>query len=77
MIQKSLAIINCYKYWHCNHMNEFSLSSEQHIHIWIGGITFTKLLVCWLGIIYITYDNELSLHDWLILVYTLKLKDQL
>jgi hypothetical protein len=58
-------------------MNKFGPSSEQHIHICIGGITFTKLSICWLGIIYVTYDIKLSLYDRLIVVWTLKLKDQL
>jgi len=58
-------------------MTEFSPSSEQHIHICIGGIPFTKLLLCWLGIIYVKYDIKLPLYDRLILVWRLKLKDQL
>jgi len=40
-------------------MNDCSISSQQHIPVWIGGVTLTKLLVSLLDCILIQYDTKI------------------
>jgi len=58
-------------------MNNCSISSQHDICIWIGDVTFTNLLVsCWTAYL-LNMKLKLSLHDQLILVFTLKLNRRL
>ena len=41
-------------------MNDCSISSQQHIRIWIDEVTFTKRLPCLLHCIYIKYDTKIT-----------------
>jgi len=40
-------------------MKDSRINSQRHICNWMNGITFTKLLVTWLGIIIVQYDTTI------------------
>jgi len=40
-------------------MKDSRINSQRHIYNWMGGITFTKLLVSWMGIIIVQYNTTI------------------
>jgi hypothetical protein len=40
-------------------MNDSNIGSEQHIGIWVGGVSFTMCLVSMLDSIFIKYDSNI------------------
>jgi len=44
-------------------MNDSNIGCEQHIGIWVGGVSFTICLVSMLDSIYIKYDSKI-LFAW-------------
>jgi hypothetical protein len=54
-------------------MNDCRISSQHDICIWIGDVTFTNLLGSCRTAYWLNMKLKFSLHDQLILVFTLKL----